>query len=202
MGRRVLACAAAASLLALTGCAAVVHPEGLTHDQLDAYAVANQDHYWDVAGLDDSLRPEGSPLRFVRFEQVGAYYAECMNERGLTGVPFLSVDLALHTAQARGASTELLLADYECQSSYQASPKSTGYYSTAELAATYDYYRDWLIPCLAVHGFDVKYAPERSVLALGPGALTWSPYEDIHLDDASIAQLTSECPPHPGFIDD
>ena len=202
MGRRVLAIAVtAASLTVLAGCATPVQPSGLTPDQVDAYAAGMQDVFWMESGLDDSLRPEVFPLEFVHVDELGKYYAECMNKRDPSGATYSADDLGMHTALLTG-STEVLIADYECQSLYQSRPKDAGLYSSAELDATYDYYRDWLIPCLALQGFDIQYVPERSVLALGPGTLTWNPYEDIHLDAAGLGHVTSQCPQYPSFLND
>ncbi len=203
MGRRVWAIAvAAASLVALTGCATAVQPDGLSRDQLAVYVAQNQDHFWSELGLDESLRPDVAPLEFVRFDDLSDYYAECMNERDPTGASYTAVDPATERDRTASFSPAQLIADYECQSFYQARPEDLGYYSSAQLDATYDYYRDWLIPCLAVRGFDVQYVPQRSVLALGPGELTWNPYEDIHIDEDTMARLTSQCAPYPRFLYD
>ena len=203
MGRRVLAITVvAASLAVLVGCATPVQPDGLSRDQVAAYAASMQDVFWGQSGLDESLRPDVAPLEFVRFGDVATYYAECMNERDPTGTTYTPADLSGPGSQTTRFSRAQLIAYYECQSLYQARPKDVGYFSSAQLNATYDYYRDWLIPCLAVRGFDVQYVPERSVLALGPGQLTWNPYEDIHIDDPALTRLTSQCPPYPSFLHD
>ena len=91
-----------------------------------------------------------------------------------------------------------------CSVSFIPPARYWGYLSTDELNATYDYFQDWLVPCLEAHDYHVPLAPQRDEVASVPGYLAWDPYTQLgaRITDDAAAELQKNCPDVPTWLYD
>ncbi len=188
----------AATVLLVSGCAPAAAPEGLSGDQLDQWTAINRDALWLNTGLPASERPEVSVLQFVSRSDLNAYYTQCMDELGPSGLGFNASGDGF-TIEDDTDRDELAIVNYRCLSYYVIDPLDQGYYSTAQLDATYDYFAQWLVPCLAGEGYAIDSAPSRVSIASNPGYLIWNPYQEIP-PIAVTQELFAKCAPFPSYL--
>jgi hypothetical protein len=194
--------AAALVVLALAGCTAVgPPPAGFSPHQWNERRALELDRAWQSTGLPDTLRPPTpEPVAISPDEWAGAF-AQCMNNAGFDnyqaqgdGVMITEVDM---TPEMEESQT---IAWYTCGATFRVAGNEG--YNDAEFEYIYDYYRDELIPCLAMHQVEIASdeVPTRQQFADGLGS--WNPYGAVtdaakkHLfRDASIADDCPDTPP-------
>jgi hypothetical protein len=197
--------AAALLVLALAGCTAVgPPPSGFSPRQWNERHELELDLSWQRTGLADSLRPPAPDTVAISPEEWAEAFATCMNDAGFdnyqaqgSGVMITEVSQTPEVADAQS------IARYTCDASF----RIAGYegYNDAEIDYLYDYYRDELIPCLALHLVEIapRDVPTRQQFSEFFGG--WNPYgavtpgsQKVLFSDASIAD---ECPDSPPGID-
>ena len=182
-----------AAALLLSGCVGSSSaPAGLTDAERMDFALQAQDSQWFLANLPGE-RPIVSPT-FVTTEKYGPLLNECLNDLGLGQIMvFAGGSLGLPQAPL---SPEQQLSLYLCTARYLISPDEVGYLSREELERVYDYYRDWLVPCIEAHGLAVPVSVSKSAFAATPGYVDWNPYYplELQLDPALLSELQSRCP--------
>jgi hypothetical protein len=197
-----LAAAAVAVVLMLCGCTSS-HPvpPGPSEADIADYLDQLSEQHWDFADLDDSIeRPRVAVVRFVKPEEWGRSIANCMNEAGYAG--YRAVGGGLESTQPAAADLPgEAIAMYTCQSQFPFDPSLYGIVSGAQLELLYDYYARFLVPCLAVRGYDRGDPPSREAfLEMGAVGL-WSPYWWVQEPDAAAYErLQRACPPRPAWL--
>ena len=141
---------------------------------------------WELTGLPESMRPEVEATTVEADD-----WSELLDQCGDTG----------EVATAAGAQAAIIT-EYECRMSYQLSGESLGLLNEAQLDYLYDYYQDTLIPCLQVHGVEVRTVLTREeAVDIGRfGAYPWNPYGEASRftrDDPGDATIWGQCPAFP-----
>jgi len=202
LGVEVIAIAAAAISLVLTGCVPTREiPSGEMSDE-DTQLVLerNMNWFWEELQLDDAKRPPDPTVEYIAPDQWATVLSQCMTDRGFDDYVESGGGLQLGNYLA---DEEESIAWYLCQSTYQSDPREFGGFNTSQLEYLYDYNRDILVPCLEGHGINVDTAPPRSQAARIDGdSVGWSPYYFLRstfdpLNDAQDRRIYEACPPFP-----
>jgi hypothetical protein len=194
--------AAVACALLLGGCTASRPlPPGPDAEELRRYAEALSQQYWDGTGLGDTVaRPEVAVVRFVRADDWSRVIASCMTAAGYEGYQAAGRGLE-SVAPLSGDSPAETVAMYTCLSQYPYDPAASGLVGARQLDLVYDYYARFLVPCLAVRGYDVGEVPTRKAFVENGGIGAWTPYWGVReTDQAAFRRLELECPPRPAWL--
>jgi hypothetical protein len=197
--------AAALLVLTLAGCTAVgPPPSGFSPRQWEERHALELDLSWQSTGLADSLRPAAPEPVAISPDEWAESFAGCMNDAGFDNYQAQGQAVVISEQnQDPEAAQAQLIARYVCDARFRVA----GYegLNNDEIDYLYDYYRDELIPCLALHQVEIAASevPTRQQFADGLGG--WNPYGAVtaaskkHLyRDASI---TDECPDSAPGID-
>jgi len=172
-----------AAALSLTGCVSVREvPAPISDADLQSYLEDRVDAAWLNSGLDGIVeRPEADPSTYVenyRSPDSNRVMSECLADAGIeawgmsegNGGPVFTTGTGGVPANAE------LLTLYSC---YAASPSDFGrlILSEAEFDYLYDYYRDWVMPCLRLNGYEISEVPTRA--AYTTEMQWWIPYYSI-----------------------
>lgn len=99
--------------------------------------------------------------------------------------------------------TAFQLADYECTAKYTLHPKFTQPYTEEQFGLLYDYWTEWLVPCLNELGIESVSAPTREtfVARAVQGSLAWDPFGAAEASFSSSpeknVELRDRCPAYP-----
>ncbi len=184
--------AVVAAALLLSGCVeSSPPPAGLTDDDRVHFALQEQDLQWFLAELPGE-RPIVSSS-FVTTEDYGSVLTACFADQALRGVRVVHDAVVLPAAPL---TPEQRLSLYLCSATYVIWPDEVGYLSREELERVYDYYRDWLVPCMEAHGLQVPLSVSKSAFAATPGYVDWTPYYTLEQQVApgALSVVQSECP--------
>lgn len=189
-GRWGVVAAAVATTLLLSGCAeARVAPlSGLSEAELARYQDYSGAKMWEFMGLPENERPDVE-IEYVGVEEWSEALATCSDVRD--------------SAEEAGATPQVAITgEYRCRMRYQLRAGDLGLLNEAQLEYLYDYYQDTLVPCLRVHGVEVREVLTRSqAVDIGRfGAYPWNPYGDMSRftrDDPGDRTIWSECPAFP-----
>ncbi len=159
--------AALLTLAVLTGCVQVAHPPagGFTDAQSTALAFA----YAERVYADDL--PDDFTLILVEPDVLGDAIVECLAEQGFDSYRSMG-DAVIWDgdgAMSDAESAAWLL----CSTAWQAFPDETGALNEQQLGYLYDYYRESVIPCLALAGITLPDAPTRQEFIASHG--NWQP---------------------------
>lgn len=196
----VSATALLAVALTLTGCTHPV-PPGPSGAELEAYNQRILDRTWINSGLDGiEQRPDVPRGESLDREDWDAAYVTCMVDAGFDHVGLgFSISEGFSLAMPNGASgqsPEELIAFYRCVAAHPlARVDNVPIYSEAQLDYVYDYYRDWLVPCLRSEGYVLSQQLSRLQFATQGGQ--WSPYWSLvePLSDSQYSALVTACGP-------
>lgn len=188
----VAAVALAASVL-LTGCAVdrgeVPRPTG---SELEVLNQRVRDIQWQVLQFPpNAARPAVEFEEFVDPDRTGEVYTACMVEAGHTG--WTPTNVGAFGGPSSAERRDL----YVCVSRYPLAPSNYGFYTSAQLDALYNYYRDLLVPCLEASGIAVTAPPSREDFTDAAGfGLQWSPYSFGAGDftEIELSSLSLGCP--------
>ena len=190
---------AVVALLLLSGCVTSPRPDGLTPSQQRQFDAMVQEQQWDYSDITDRERPVVRPVE-VAPNDVARQIYDCLVDAGLGEGYALDENGLVGTVQFD--SSDDRTAFYICSVSFTPPARYWGYLSTDELNATYDYFQDWLIPCLEAHDYHLPLAPLRDDVASAPGYLSWDPYTELgaRITDDAVAALQDECPNVPPWL--
>ena len=193
------AAALVAAAFVLSGCT-LAPPAGPTESELDAYHARVLDQVWANTRLEGIVdRPEvGVVATLDPSNWIKTIYT-CLGERGVTEFGFVygaDTGLALHAADGRSPMGERAqLAFYRCAAQYRLDGAdifgSERLRSTAQLEYIYDYYAEWVVPCMLRTGYVVTYAPSREDFVASQGR--WNPYFTVR--DVDPSELERICGP-------
>lgn len=164
MGR---ALAALLVLLALTGCVQATHPpsSGFTDEQSMARALEYADALYP-----DGL-PDGYTVTIVEPQDLGDAIVGCLAERGFDNYSAIGDGVLWEgndaVSEAEGQAWNL------CSTVWQADPADTGALNEQQLGYLYDYYRESVVPCLAMAGITLPDPPTRAQFIASGGI--WQP---------------------------
>lgn len=197
---RVRSAAAVAVLAAaLAGCGLYSPlPAPLTPDEVRAIYEEERELYWEVIGQGEPLPVIETTETLPPGEEGWLIIADCVADRELEGVVISNGSIHL----GPGADAlEMERAMFLCNATHPpdfADREQFGYLSPAEREYLWDYYRNYLVPCLALNGHDAAGMPARETF-LGSPYLTWSPYYTVSVG-TSVERweyLDSRCAPPP-----
>lgn len=177
---------AAAAVLSLAGCVTPrAVPERISDAELQQYLERRLDAAWLNTGLDGSVqRPEVDRDMLADHYRDGnnvQHLTECLSEGGITswgsgernGGPTVLADNGSPADQA------IQLIWYRCFAEHPTDAMYLGVrLSRAESEYLYDYYQEWVIPCLTLEGYSVISVPTREEY-LGEFSFGWVPYYNL-----------------------
>ena len=192
----------AALVIALTGCATVSAPEPGFSDEEWADVVRVQgDLTWEYFGFPAELRPPDPPMEFVSREEFSAKFAGCMNDAGFDN--YLA-DGSVVTSEDGTQTDAELMANYDCSMRIVVRSEDSGMLNAAERDYWYDYFEQWLVPCLRDHGIELFDAQSREKFHESYG--WWNPYVSVRETDRerinTDEQLYADCSPVPPGAED
>lgn len=201
MGLRIVLFAAVLSTL--VGCAVTQPPEPTSTDA-DQLLALQLEAVWDDTGLDDSLRPEAVPVETSDTGFLGLDFARCMMDRGWAPDYFADASSGSWRSLSEATSDDERLDWYECFAS-RPTTLIAGFESVERYDFVYDYYQEFLIPCLEGNGYHVLRAPSRSEFRASAGSeglefmpFVWNPYFALpEFSAAGAPGLAEMCPPQP-----
>jgi len=152
--------------------------------------------------------PNLALVRWTTMSDYGVTMAECYRSAGFdalgggntVGFPGDSVGPAQQSA--------FRLADYECQSKYTLHPKYRQPFTEEQWEVFYDYWTQWLVPCLEGLGGHPPAPPTRETFVAQAlqGKLAWDPWGSLQQTPeyaSSIEKtvfLSQTCPQEPNVI--
>jgi hypothetical protein len=200
----------AALVIALSGCATVSPPEpGFSDDEWADIVRAQGDLAWESYGFPAALRPPDPPMELVSRADYSARYAACMNDEGFDNyLPDGSVAIEVDGDDVTiGGSTQTdgeLIANYYCSMRVVLRPEESGLLNRAERDYWYDYYEQWLVPCLVQHDIALFETQSREEFHESLG--WWNPYYAVRQKDQELVStdesLRTDCPAVPPGVDD
>jgi hypothetical protein len=156
----------------------------------------------DAAGFSatDEQPSDIGDISIVNPSELDYAFAECVKGAGYADY---SVDYfgTLVLKGPTGAESEIERGvRHNCDFTQQLAMSNSALLSSREREYVYDYYRQWLVPCLALAGYPIHGAPSREEFIsdwLTPG--WWSPYDSIDLEPGAAARfgLQKQCPSMP-----
>ena len=187
-------------VLTVSGCSATTAPPvGPSDAELNAAVRIELDKQWRYTGLEGVVpRPEAEVELVGSGGAASQGFRDCMSANGFESWGYSS-DTGLQMFGSDGnpsaASPEQQLAFYLCNARFPMIDTLT----VDQLDFIYDYYQDWLIPCLEVAGYPVGRAPSRESFTTEPAEFgwRWRPYSAIPdvLNPQDYAALQSTCRP-------
>ena len=179
--------AGAVLALTLAGCAQVAEPPQPTDAELDTYILEQQDQLWFEFG---SLELERPAVESVLVAPNKYNDAETRCSAGAASTIVSGEAVILPTSWEVSET-----AQYECHAAIIPFPTDVEYYTSAQLGAIYDYFRDSLVPCLQVQGLNVGVAPSRDEFVGAAGSIPWDPYTELGADlpPSRAAQIHDRC---------
>lgn len=199
MGSRGLAIAIAACLL-LGGCAAspVDDPADVSlHLQQRLDAAFNP-------GPGGTDRPAATPVRFALPAGWGALMGRCMNSAGYASFKYDRFYGFTNGGRDADRTGDEGLAWYHCTQQLPSFDTVYAEFNNADLDLLYEYYTEYLVPCLGSLGADVTEVPSREAFANGgegqPG--WWNPYLRVSppASTADVDLLFAKCEPYPDAV--
>lgn len=192
--------------LSVGGCTRAL-PPGPTDEEIAASDQDLLDKTWKSTGLEGiEPRPVVASGEALADQDWFAAVFDCLSRAGVTvtGLSYGSAEGFSILTDAGEPSTDIdeQLATYRCVAAHP-SHLLDGMrpYSRAQLDFIYDYYRDWLIPCLSTVGYTVTDAPTREWFVLRNGQ--WNPYWALPLpnDGARYDSITAAYGPEQPPLD-
>lgn len=195
------AVAALAVTLALAGCA-----PGPMDDSADVSLHLQQ--RLDVAfnpdqpgGID---RPPSGAVRFALPNGWGGLMGRCMNESGFADFGYDRFYGFTNGGEVASRSGAEGLAWYGCTKQYPEYDTVFAKFTDDELDALYDYYAEYLVPCLESLGASVTSMPSRTDFADGGEGQAgwWNPFLAVAppASTADVDLLYAKCEPYPDAV--
>jgi hypothetical protein len=166
--------AAAATALLLGGCSSPAPvPAGLSKHELQEAVQAELDRQWEFTGLDGTeARPPAAPVADPASGESDEGLSNCLVTSGFGSWGY--GDDGLTEVNGSPPESGQLLAWYACNAAH---PR-IDFLSSAQRDYIYDYYTNWLVPCLGLDGKHMQRLPSRAEFH-EPSRYTWSPYHEL-----------------------
>ncbi len=147
-----------------------------------------------VAGVVDSERDEGlfvldeeiEPIRSVSPDEVGFIRGACLQHRGIDVTIGADGSSLYFQGIPEEQQQRVQEEDAICTALYPLDDSYSGVLDDEELGRLYDYYTEWLMPCLETEGYSGFDPPSLGTYVESYGTESeWMPYTDIiYLVDA------------------
>lgn len=195
-----------AAALLLSGCTVVTAPEpGFTDAERAEMKHRLTDLRWRWTLLPDELRPADPPTQVIDSSEWAAFIVDCMKDAGFDNYQEmdggLMIDTSVLTFDEMNAND---VAYFVCENSIEISDSGDFAFNQKQIDYIYDYYKQFLLPCLALHEVEVFDVPSKKDFDAGLGS--WSPYLSVTLKTRPILTdddtLFDECPPMPPGMPD
>jgi hypothetical protein len=184
--------AVAVAALLLAGCTVAPVEEPLTGLNLHEEQLYAQSFALQWSGIEVPDAPTVPVVAYVPSAGWGTVVAGCMNAAGYADYAATRSGL---TYPSRGDDAETL-ALYTCIGRYPVQADFSAYANKQQLEFLYDYFRDWLVPCLAAEGYPVPgTAPTREVFTEFTVQPRWNPYNALLTQPT--AGVRERCPASP-----
>ena len=175
--------ALAASVVLLGGCAAgpPTTPPPATEAERDTALERYYDERWEHLSrlIPELVRPQVERIAVVDDVEWSETVAACVDDRD-------------DSAEDQDAFQIALLV---CQEQYPSRSLFESVRSDAQLDYLYDYYANFVEPCLELGGFDVPPTPTREEF-FADGGYTWNIYQDSERRSSALKHmLRTMCPP-------
>lgn len=193
--------AGAASLaLLLTGCFTTLQPpSGLDAAERDALQRQSLDDIWSAYNLFAYDRPTPEVEEYVGVDDWPGVMADCMNDDGWSDY----VASGGGVTSPSGPDAQESIDWYECFARFPIDPQETGYLSAEQREYIYDWYGEWLMPCITAEGYEIGTRPTRDTFVEVPEQWSgWSPYIALEADvpDTAVQALMEKCGTQPKGI--
>jgi hypothetical protein len=176
-------------------------PSGPSDEETAAIIATRIDQAWANTGLEGrverpSVQRESEPATFDQL-------AECFATEGISGWG-LSDGATGPALTVEGGATDAELASfYWCFARYPTdTPLGTLRFTDEQLEYLYDYYRSWVIPCLALSSVEISSVPTREQFLSGNWS-GWTPYDHAEAlsDEDAYHEAVRTCGDKYGRLD-
>jgi len=177
------AAALVAAVLALSGCVAVA-PAGPTGLEVAEYNERMLQNTWINTGITEIFaRPDVEQGAALAIDDWFAAVFACLSA---SGYERYSISYSYGSGAAIGDSSGEVVTDaaaqlalYRCAAANPVDVLASGeLLSPAQIDYVYDYYQEWVVPCMIAQGYTVRDPPSRQDFHYGFGQ--WSPYWSVH----------------------
>lgn len=146
-------------------------------------------------------RPPSGPVRFALPNGWGGLMGRCMNVAGFTEFGYDRFYGFTNGGEVATRSGAEGLAWYGCTQQYPEYDTVYVKFTDDELDALYDYYTEYLVPCLASVGATVTSVPSRAAFIDGGDGQAgwWNPFLAVAppASTADVDLLYAKCAPYP-----
>jgi hypothetical protein len=179
----------------LSGCVAVP-PPGPSAAQRDAYRAETLRLTWANTGLTGEPPAVDEQQVETDIDWVQAV-AQCLTDNGVASAGWsYGSGQGYSLAESPGVDLDddaVQLSFYTCAAAFDPPQTFDAVLSDAQLDFIYDYYQDWLIPCVIMQGYHFTDVPTRTEFKVIAGQ--WSPFYsvDISISGADYEELERLC---------
>ena len=192
------AAALVAAALVLSGCAAVA-PPGPTDLEVAEYNERMVQNTWISTGITEIFaRPDVEQGAALSIDDWFNAVFACLSANGFDG---FSISYSYATGSSIGDSSGEVVTDaaaqlafYRCAAANPVDVLASGeLLSPAQIDYVYDYYQEWVVPCMIAEGFIVRDPPTRQDFHDLFGQ--WSPYWSVHntIGGTEVEDLQAVC---------
>lgn len=176
------------------------HPKSpITHVKLSESEKRRlRDQYLKALAKVSKIRnpPRVELVRWATIDDVGPVLAECYTDSGFPskaaiGVPGVEPEGGVAPDQLSAFN----LVDYRCQGQYTLDPTYTRDWTDEQKGLVYDYYVEFLVPCLTGVGYTFDPAPSRAVFVAKFPSVDWNP--SLKVQSSITAEQNEQCPLRP-----
>ena len=149
-------------------------------------------------------RPAAVPVQFALPNGWGNLMRRCMNNAGFPAFAYDRFYGFTNGGEVADRSGDEGLAWYGCAQQFPEFDTVYAEFSDDDLEGLYDYYTEYLVPCLESLGGSVGDVPDRAAFADGgegqPG--WWNPYLAVAppASSADVDLLFAKCDPYPAAV--
>ncbi len=168
-------------------------PAPPTEEEITAYNQSVLDATMNVAGLDGMVTRETTSKNLPESDDDWARgMSACLSRAGYADVRIATYGKSYLIAGGESAdpsNPDEQIALYVCLADHPANPVADGrLYSAAQRQYLWNYFRDWQLPCLRLHGYRVSEVPSRDQFLARTTGRLWTPYDGA--DSSRIADDT------------
>lgn len=138
--------------------------------------------------------PNVELIRWTRIDDYARIQAECIRRAGFPAeesYPGVEFPGGIPPQQAKAFGIVL----YTCEAEYTVDPSYGRDWSTAQKEMLYDYWVQFLVPCLGSYGISVAAAPSRELFVARYPNVDWDPPASMTSD--SQRAIRKNCPSQP-----
>lgn len=140
--------------------------------------------------------PKIELIRWTTIDDVGSVLAKCYTDNGFpskatVGVPGVTPEGGVAPDQLSAFN----LVEYRCEAQYTLDPTYTRDWTDEQKGLLYDYYVEFLVPCLTGLGYTFDSPPSRAVFVAKYPSVVWNPAQKVQPN--ITAEQNEKCPLRP-----